>query len=132
MEADLMNYAPHTNLRKHRRYPVSGEVFIGTSPFYRTVGSLKDLSQGGAAFEYVSSTNHVQSRDVEVDILCGKHLRFSRLLCKVTYDIRVDKPSSGSAKTRRCGLEFGSLSRQQADLLSLILSSCASTVTLQS
>jgi hypothetical protein len=127
-----MDHAASNNLRKHERYPVSGEVLIGTRPFYHTVGSLKDLSQGGAAFEYVADSNHLASRDLEVDILCGKHLRFSRLLCKVSYDIGVDRPSSGSTRTRRCGLEFGSLSRQQADLLSLILSSCSSTTTLQS
>jgi hypothetical protein len=60
-----------------------------------------------------------------VDIICGKHLHLSGLPCRVAYDILIDRPSWGSIGTRRCGLEFGRLSFQQADLLSLILDSCA-------
>jgi hypothetical protein len=111
--------------RRHRRHAIKGEVFIGPRPFYHIVGSLKDISEGGAGFEYVASSESGQSRAVEADIICGKHFRFSRLPCKVAYDIRVDRPSSGTIGTRRCGLEFGRLSYQQADLLSLILKSCA-------
>jgi hypothetical protein len=127
-----MDQAILNDHRRYARYNIRGEVFIGARPFYRTVGNLKDISQGGAAFEYVASINDGQAPNLEVDILCGKHLRFSRLSCKVAYDIQVDQPSSGGTATRRCGLEFGPLSRQQADLLSLILNSCAPTPTLPS
>jgi hypothetical protein len=110
--------------RRDQRYAIKGEVFVGSRPFFHTVGNLKDISQGGAGFEYVTSSNSGQSLAVEVDILCGKHFRLSRVPCKVAYDVRVDRPSSGGSGTRQCGLEFGRLSRQESDLLSLILNSC--------
>jgi len=111
--------------RRHLRYAIKGEVFIGARPLYHTAGSLKDISEGGLGFEYVAGSGDEQSRTIEVDIVCGKHFRLSRFPCKVAYDIGADRPSSGSIGTRRCGLEFGRLSHQQADLLSLILNSCA-------
>jgi hypothetical protein len=111
--------------RRYRRYALKGEVFVGSRPFFHTIGSLRDISEGGAGFEYFAGNNNDKSRTVEVDITCGKHFRLSRLPCKVAYDIQVDQSSSGSIGMRRCGLEFGRLSYQQADLLSLILESCA-------
>jgi len=120
-----MDAAANTDQRRYRRYAIKGDVFIGTKPLFHTVGSLKDFSEGGAGFEYVASNGNPPSRTLEVDILCGKHLRLSRLPCRIAYDITVDRPSSGSIETRRCGLEFGRLSDHQAALLSLILNSSA-------
>jgi hypothetical protein len=120
-----MGEAMYDEHRRYRRCAIKGDVFIGSEPLYHTVGSLKDISEGGIGFEYVSSTDSGQSRTVEVDIICGKHLRLSRIPCKVSYDIRIDRRSSYSTGKRRCGLEFGRLSHEQDALLSLILSSCA-------
>jgi len=120
-----MGEAMHDELRRYRRCTIKGDVFIGSDPLFDTVGSLKDISEGGIGFEYVAGSNSTPSRKVEVDITCGKNLRLSRLPCKVAYDNRIDRRSFKSEEKRRCGLEFGRLSHEQADLLRLILSSCA-------
>jgi hypothetical protein len=117
--------AMYGELRRYRRCAIKGDVFIGSRALFHTVGSLKDISEGGIGFEYVASSDIGPSRTVEVDIICGKYLRFSRIPCKVAYDIRIDRRSFYSAVKRHCGLEFGRLSAEQDALLSLILSSCA-------
>jgi hypothetical protein len=117
--------AAHSDQRRHRRYAIKGEIFIGSWPIFHVAGKLKDISEGGVGFEYIGTGNHDQRRTLEVDIVCGKHFRLSRLSCKVAYDIRADRSSTDNIGTRRCGLMFGRLSHQQASLLSLILSSYA-------
>jgi hypothetical protein len=120
-----MDQAILSDHRRHMRYVMKGDIFIGSRPLYQTAGTLTDISEGGIGFEYFASGGKGQPQTVEVDIICRKHFRLSRIPCKVAYDIRADRLSSGGIGARRCGLEFGRLSRQQADLLSLILSSCA-------
>ncbi len=120
-----MNVAVNADHRRHHRCAIKGDVFIGTRPIFQIVGKLKDISEGGAGFEYIAGSGNFSSRTVEADIICGKHFRLSRLPCRVAYDIPMDQPSSGDNRIRRCGLEFGRLSYQQADLLGLILANFA-------
>jgi hypothetical protein len=110
--------------RRHRRYRIRGDVFIGSGPFFHTVGTLKDISKGGAAFEYTvsSGTGRPKTTTLVVDILCRKQFRLSRLSCRVAYDISTEQTRLDGIETRRCGLEFGRLSDQHAALLNLLLS----------
>jgi hypothetical protein len=118
-----MGEAAYDDHRRNRRYAIKGDVFIGSRPLFHTVGSLRDISNGGVGFEYVSDSQNGPPETVEVDIFCGKQIRLSRVPCRVAYDIGVDQPYSGGVGARRCGLEFGRLSDQQAALLSLIVNS---------
>jgi hypothetical protein len=111
--------------RRHQRYTIGGDVFIGSTPLFHTVGRLRDISQGGASFEYVASSENGRSKTATlvVDIICRRQFRLSRLPCRVAYDISVDPAGLDGIETRRCGLEFGRLSDQQDALLNLLLNS---------
>jgi hypothetical protein len=111
--------------RRHRRYRIKGDVFIGSGPYFYTVGTLKDISKGGVAFEYAASSGSgpPKATTLVVDILCRNQFRLSRLSCRVAYDISAEQDRLDRVETRRCGLEFGRLSDQQAALLNLLLGS---------
>jgi hypothetical protein len=109
--------------RRHQRYTIEGDVFIGSTRLFHTIGRLRDISKGGASFEYVTSSENGRSKTATllVDILCRRQFRLSRVPCRIAYDISVDLTGLDGIETRRCGLEFGRLSDQQDDLLNLLL-----------
>jgi hypothetical protein len=111
--------------RRHERHAIGGDVFIGSTPLFHTVGKLMDISSGGIGFEYATSRDNDRPKALTlvVDILCRKHFRLSRVPCRVAYDMRVDQTNFDGNEMRRCGLEFGKLSDQQAALLGLLLKS---------
>jgi hypothetical protein len=108
--------------RRDRRYAINGDVFVGARPVYQIVGRLRDISQGGASFEYIAGINQVPSKTVEVNIFCGRVLRLARIPCRVVYETQVDQPSLGGTGKRRCGLQFQRLTNLQRDLLHFVLS----------
>jgi hypothetical protein len=122
-EVTAMAQAMPSGRRRHERYTMVGDVFIGSTPLFHTVGKLMDISRGGIGFEYTAGRNNGRPRAITlvVDILCRKHFRLSRVPCRIAYDIQVNQASFDGIQLRRCGLEFGRLSEQQAALLGLLL-----------
>lgn len=118
-----MAQAMSSGRRRHERFTLEGDVFIGTTPLFHTVGKLMDISRGGIGFEYTANRNNSHPRAITlvVDILCRKLFRLSRVLCRIAYDIPVNQAGFDGIETRRCGLEFGRLTDQQIALLGLLL-----------
>jgi hypothetical protein len=120
-----MAQAMPTGRRRHERHTIEGDVFVGSTPVFHTIGKLMDISSGGIGFVYAPNGDNSRPETIMlvVDILCRKHFRLSRVPCRVAYDIRIDQTSFDGKETRRCGLEFGRLSDQQTALLRLLLKS---------
>lgn len=111
--------------RQHPRYRVDDEVFLAFRPQFDRIGKLKDISQGGVAFEYTVFQESQPVQTAEIDIFsAAKDFHLPRVLCKIVYDVKLDSyPSFNNIVTRRCGLQFQDLSEQQAAQLQTLFSS---------
>ncbi|MDY0041351.1 MAG: PilZ domain-containing protein [Desulforhabdus sp.] len=112
--------------RKHERYRADGEVFLTFRPNFQKIGRIRDISQGGVAFEYTADRESKDEYYVEVDIFStGKDFHLARIPCRVIYDAQIDSYASFSNMiTRRCGLQFDSLNQDQISKLSRLCRSC--------
>lgn len=106
--------------RQHTRYGISDDVFLTFRPQFETMGKVKDISRGGAAFEYTAFTESNSTKDIEVDIFsAAEGFHVARIPCKVVYDVQVNShPNLKNLVTKRCGLEFQNLTSQQLAQLS--------------
>jgi hypothetical protein len=109
--------------RRSERFKVNKDVFITFRPDFDRIGKVTDINKGGLGFEYVSFDRVDKLEHVEVDIFSkSNNLYISRIACNVVYDI-----SKGpffilnSTETRRCGLQFGQLSKDHLGSLSALL-----------
>ena len=102
--------------RQHERFPVADEVFLTFRPSFERIGSVKDISKTGISFEYLAFEEGEEVEYVDVDVFsASQDLYISRIPCRIVYDIRKEPAFIlRDAETRRCGMEFGELSEQQA------------------
>lgn len=109
------------------RYALVRDFFLVFRPNFDRIGKLKDLSSGGAAFEYAAYESYEKVDEAEVDIFAPKPRGFllSRVPIKIVYDVGVEQPSLNGVETRRCGFSFWQLSPQHTDQVELLLSYCA-------
>lgn len=106
--------------RQSERFPVADEVFLTFRPNFERIGSVKDISKTGISFEYLSFEECDRVEYVDVDVFsASQDLYISRVPCRIVYDIRKEPAFIlEDAETRRCGMEFGQLSEQQASAFS--------------
>ena len=109
--------------RRSERLQVNSEVFITFRPDFDKIGKVMDINKEGIGFEYVSFDKVDKLEDVEVDVFSkSNNLYISRIPCKVVYDISKDSFFIlNNAETRRCGLQFGELSKHHLASLSALL-----------
>ncbi|MHC1745134.1 MAG: PilZ domain-containing protein [Syntrophobacteraceae bacterium] len=111
--------------RTATRYPVRDRIFITFRPAFDVVGCLVDLSHDGLAFEYTAFERSQQYEKVAVDIFCQpRRVNLTYVPCRVIYtqDMK-DAPSFCGFRTKRCGLQFGRLSQDQAAQIHSLLRS---------
>jgi hypothetical protein len=114
--------------RKYERVSPQGNAFAALGRRYTKVGRIKDISLGGLAFEYISAagTDRDSSR---VDIfLIGDVFHLYNIPCEVVYDIPhpVLLENIESIKlltTKRCGVQFGTLTEDDTAQVKLFLES---------
>lgn len=98
--------------RRHKRYQVRDDIFISLGP--SETYPISDLSKWGLSFFYTTDEERVSTTG-KLDILhkagslCLKEMPF-----KVVLDLEFDDgPTDNNEKTRRCGIQFMSLVREQ-------------------
>lgn len=113
--------------RESPRYLVKKDFYLVFRPKFDRLGKLKDISSGGAAFEYSAFESDDSAVEAEVDIFSPKPHGFllSRVPVKIVYNVVVEHPSLNGIKTRRCGFSFSELSQRHRDQLDLLLGYCA-------
>ena len=101
--------------RGSKRFQVTKEVFLTFRPDFERIGRVRDISKGGIAFEYLAFRKPSKVKHVEVDIFSRLgNVYISHIPCKVLYDIGKDTLSFlSTAGIRRCGLQFGQLTKNQ-------------------
>ena len=113
----------HIERRESPRFEIEDNVYLTFRPNFDRIGRVKDISTGGAAFEYVQYSALANITEVEVDIFSqSKEFHWPKIPCKVVYDRRVEKYASFEGiETRRCGLKFTKLSERQLSELNYFL-----------
>jgi len=107
-----------TDKRKDKRFLVGEEVIVALRNKSSRVGRVKDMSMGGLSFE------HIYDEDLEGDSskrdvsLWVDSYSMEDIPCKVVYDIPISESPeydylSVHFKTRRCGVQFGKLTKSQ-------------------
>ena len=110
--------------RQSVRYAVNRDLYLTFGPSVDIVGRIMDVSGGGMAVEYTLFDNRERLVDTDVSIFAAQPDRFMlcQVPCKVVYDTKIAKPTLSGIESRRCGLKFESLSKQQTDQLQVLLS----------
>ena len=111
--------------RRYQRFSVQDDAFAALGNDFDKIGRVNDISIKGLALSYLSERVKVgsYSDDSEVEIfLTGNRFYLHNVPCRVVYDI-IDPKSDKIYRimTRRCGLHFGELSKNQSELLELFL-----------
>jgi hypothetical protein len=84
------------------------------------LGKVKDISRGGMALEYVLiETQYGGSSEIDI-FLSGDSFYLPRIPSKIIYDIKIVEKFR-SLETRRCGVQFGDLTEEQAANLDFFL-----------
>lgn len=109
-----MNREGRIERRKHRRYEAKKGAFAAVRPLCAKIGRIIDISRSGLAFHYVD-TDSQERASHELDIfLIGNRFRLNRMPIRIISDIAMPERSSpGSLTMKRCGVQYGELSREQ-------------------
>ena len=111
--------------RKYIRFSVHDNTFAALGSGFETVGKVSDISIKGLTLSYVceriKATPDTCFSQVDI-LLSGSSFHLHKVHCKIVYDIQDPKSNNNdSIVNRRCGLQFGKLSKSQSDLLDLLL-----------
>ena len=110
--------------RKSRRFLAQDKAFAVLRPDFTRLGKIKDISEGGLAFEYIAYQEEEEDAS-EMDIFLSEgRFHLSKMPCRIIYDVRMREEYQTSAariQRRRCGLHFGQLTQEQASQLDFFL-----------
>ena len=112
--------------RKYSRFLPQINSFAALGRNYTRVGRIKNIALGGLAFEYIVG-EAVNEDATETDIfMVGNVFHIHNIPCQIIYDVEVHVPHVNNSDvkiltTKRCGLQFGKLSKSQSELLELFL-----------
>jgi len=113
--------------RRHQRFLAKDSVFAVCIPTYVKLGRVVDISSGGVAFHYVPDFGDEKAfcrSSCNLDVFETESSRYLKgVECNIVYDSEVPRLTSLSDAYhfRRCGVEFGGLSRDQFDELDFII-----------
>lgn len=112
--------------RKHARFLPEQDTFAALGQEYSKVGKVIDMSRGGLAFEYIVGEEK-KLKQTKLDIfLIGDIFQLYNIPCKIVYDIsihvsHVNNSFIEALTTKRCGLSFYKLSKDDSLYLQLLL-----------
>jgi hypothetical protein len=112
--------------RKHVRFLPQPNTFAALGTNYSRVGKVKNISLDGLSFEYLYGES-IKKNSSQVDIfLVGNLFHLYNLPCRPVYDIEIHVPHVNdryikSLSTRRCGIEFTEISKDDRAQLRLFL-----------
>ena len=112
--------------RKHVRFLPQPNTFAALGKNYSRVGKVKNISLVGLSFEYLYGES-TKKNSSKVDIFqVGDLFHLYNLPCRMVYDLEVSVPLVNnryikSLTTKRCGLEFTEISKEDLAQLRLFL-----------
>ena len=114
-----------TEHRKETRLLPQRLTKVVLRPHFSTLGNLIDINKGGLSFQYIDIAGEGKVEvSTHLDLFTNNsEFYLPSLPCKVAYDIDLprDNIANGFLAYRRCGLEFGEFTQEQAARLELYL-----------
>lgn len=112
--------------RKFARYALKADIFMVFRPAFDRLGVLKDISLGGAAFEYPVFNHYQKVDEAVVDIFTSQpeYFMLRQVPCRVVYDVEVNRLSLSGVETRRSGVKFERLTAHHRQLLKQLIANC--------
>ena len=113
--------------RRHQRSPVSvGVVAVLISSAPEIIGSVSDISLGGAKITYHNPTNRaIDYTGLRVDLISDDRL-VEAIPCSNAWDEAVEEGGLVAAgDLRQCGIQFAGLDPNQLYLLRTFIRRCA-------
>ncbi len=119
-----------TEKRKYLRLPVRDDVIIAIQNGINRIGKVKDISQGGLSFEHVYDEDSNWVGLIKNILIWADDFNMAKIPCRIVYDIQIPlSPEYGLLTvqfiTRRCGVEFVSLTDHQVSQLDFFLKTFA-------
>ena len=116
--------AVETERREFIRFLAQGTAFAVLRPHFTKLGKIKDISEGGLAFQYVAYKGQNEESSAIDIFLTGNRFYLGRIPCKIRYDIKLDERYQipiDRIERRRCWVQFGQLTEEQGDKLAFFL-----------
>ena len=104
-----------TERRKFTRFLAQDTAFAVLRPHFTKLGKIKDISEGGLAFEYIAYKGQKEDSSGTDIFLSSDRFYLGRIPCKIRYDIKIAERyqiSIDRIERRRCGLQFGELTEE--------------------
>ena len=116
--------------RKHTRFSVEENVIVALQNGLNRIGKVKDISLRGLSFEHIYEEDLIEGDSKKSLILWINDVNLPKIPCRIVYDNPLRTPSEYDSLTirlitRRCGIEFESLTDQQITQLDLFLKTYA-------
>lgn len=100
--------------RKYKRFQVPGGVFVGFGSRANKVGQIIDVSMGGLAYRYVGCEESCDGSHLDI-FVTDNDFYMGAVPFKTVCDFQVvDRVPASPMTMRRCGVQFGKLSRKQS------------------
>ena len=104
--------------RKYPRFPVEENVVVALRNGRNRIGKVKDIGLGGLSFEHIYEEDLTGGETTKSLILWIKDVNLSKIPCRIVYDRPLQTPTEYDSLairliTKRCGIEFESLTDEQ-------------------
>ncbi|MGD8549755.1 MAG: PilZ domain-containing protein [Desulfobacterales bacterium] len=108
--------------RKHQRYKVKGKAFAISSPDYKNLGQIRDISKGGLSCQFIENGEQTKnSNEIEIFSAVGDFY-LKKLPVRTVLDFEIDNTVSfNSMPMRQWSMQFGKLNYLQRLLLDFFL-----------
>ncbi len=115
--------------RKYSRVIIEENGIVALHNGVNRIGKVKDISQGGLSFEHIYEEDFMENKSWRSLTLLIHDVNLSKIPCRIIYNHPIQTPSEYDQlairlTTRRCGIEFESLTDEQIAQLDLILTTC--------
>jgi hypothetical protein len=113
--------------REYVRFLAKNNAYISLGRGFTRVGTIKDVSLGGVAFEYVIIEDLDQKHTQQLDIfVSGNGFNLSNVPCTIVYDISLGTLNSNYTFStliisKRCGVKFCEVTEEQTVQLKFFL-----------
>lgn len=113
--------------RQNVRHRVIDDAYAALGRNYSKVGKVQDISIGGLAFDYTPGDITYQNADTIDIFIETTPFGLYNLPCTLVYDSIVKTPKVKNQfldllTTRRCGIKFGKLGKDEVKLLMKFIS----------
>ncbi|MGM0418245.1 MAG: PilZ domain-containing protein [Thermodesulfobacteriota bacterium] len=96
--------------RVHKRFSVKENAFVTFNENY-SLGKVRDVSEGGFSFEYISTDEFDRAdlyKNSSMSIwTTGNNISLGNIPCKIVYDFKTREIDlKQKFESRRCGVQF--------------------------